>query len=177
MGASDEPPSEKRLLEDPDEELLQRVEALREAVRQTMKWRRRRQWALAILGGVLLVATFIAGIVASQSDDDRSPDAPTALPPGVAVYDIAGDDAPEFVKIDGEILPVTAPAEDAWWVPFLPFLGVVFAALVTAGAGVWSDRRRAELEDRISDIESTLKASTTAQPAQDTNAADRTHGP
>jgi hypothetical protein len=176
---SDEPPLvAKRLAEGPDEELLQRVEALREAVRQTMKWRRRRQWTLAILAGILLVATFIAGVVASQSDDDRSPDAPTALPTGVAVYDIAGDDAPEFVKIDGEILPVTAPAEDAWWVPFLPFLGIVFAALVTAGASVWSDRRRAELEDRISGIESTLKASTTAQPAQDTNAADRqTHGP
>ncbi len=149
----------------------------KERLERERKRQHRRRLVGGIIAGTLLVATFIAGILTFQTDDDRDPPA-SARPPGVAVYDIAGDDAPEFVKIDGEILPVTAPSEDTWWVPFLPFLGVVLAALIAAGASLLSDRRRAELEDRISGIEAIVKASATTQPAQVTSGADKqAHGP
>ena len=180
MGVSDDPSLAKAVDAEVIEgrRLVHEVAEMSEYLQRAWKWRQRRRWAVAILVGILLVATFIAGLLAFQTEDDRNPDPPSALPSGVAVYDIAGDDVPEFVKIDGEILPVTSPSDDAWWVPFLPFLGVVLAALLTGGASLLSDRRRGELEDRMGRIEAIVKSSATAEPAQVTSGADKqAHGP
>jgi hypothetical protein len=134
-----------------------------ERLERERKRRHRRRLVGGVIAGTLLVATFIAGILALQTDDQEPP---SDLPAGVDGYDIDGDNAPDFVKIGGEVLPVTSSSKDAWWVPFLPFLGVVLAALLTAGASLWSDRRRADLQDQISEIEALVKGGPTAEPAQ-----------
>jgi glucose/arabinose dehydrogenase len=157
------------------------LEDSKERLERERKRQHRRRLVGGVIAGTALVATFIAGILAFQTDDQDTPSNPPVQglnPPTRPVfYDIAGDDAPEFVQIGQWVLPVTSPSEDPWWVPFLPFLGVVLAALLTAGASVWSDRRRAELEDRISEIKAIVKASATVEPAQIRSGADKqAHG-
>jgi hypothetical protein len=135
--------------------------------------RHRRRLVGGIIVGTLLVATFIAGILALQTDTPDRSIHPGLEAPGVVAYDIAGDDAPEFVKIDGQVFPVTSPSKESWWIPFLPFLGVVLAALLTAGASIWNDRKGVERADRLSDLEAIVKARATAQPAPVTSGTDK----
>jgi hypothetical protein len=112
------------------------------------------QLAVLIVAPIVLVITLVAGIRA-VIDDDREPS--TALPEGVEVYDIIGDSAPEFAKIEDELLAVPLPSKEAWWVPFVPFFGTVIAALLAAGAVVWTGRGRHELEDRVAALEAKLR--------------------
>jgi hypothetical protein len=104
---------------------------------------------------VALIVTLWAGITA----DDSPPSGATRdrLPAGVDVFDVTGSDAPDFVRIDGEVLPVAAPSRDPWWVPFVPFFATLLSAVIAAGVGVWTHLRpSATLDRRIQALEEAL---------------------
>jgi hypothetical protein len=103
---------------------------------------------------VLGIGTAVAGLFFGDQEGGTSEPPPNRLPAGVNVYDVDGDDRAEFASINGDVMAIESPSQDAWWVPFVPFFGVVLAAAISAAAVIsTSPRRQAEVERRLAALE------------------------
>jgi hypothetical protein len=138
--------------------------AFREHQAKRREQRRRDRVLLAIFVGGFVVLLVASLAYALRVDEPPSSEIVDRLPAGVRLYNVAGDATPEFAKIDGELVPVTIPRQEGWWVPLVPFFGTVVAAVVGAGALIWTNRSSRDLGARVAALENAHRAKSKPTP-------------
>jgi hypothetical protein len=119
-------------------------------------WREVTLAVTLVLGVLVMGATLYLG-VSHEEDPSEATSPPTDRPTNVELFDVAGTDAPEFVKIDDEVLAYQPTRVSPLWEPFVPFFATLLAAMIAAAAAifptVYSARRHEEHEKRLAALE------------------------
>lgn len=97
---------------------------------------RRVQWPLLIAAPLVMVASFVAGLVVAGAIDDDPAQPQDVSGSTVPRYDVDGDGTPDYAVVQGEVVAAPNRASNRSVGIWLPVVGTVAAAALAAVASV-----------------------------------------